>query len=95
LTLTSASSTIRIWELKDTSNREDQSLHFRSKPGWPSTASPRDEVYSRRNPQTGNLIRSHSSDTWEDIFKALDEAEFFDDFLEDREQTPPKEPELL
>jgi antitoxin VapB len=61
----------------------------------PSTASPGDEVYSRRNPQTGNLIRSHSSDTWEDIFKALDEAEFFDDFLEDREQTPPKEPELL
>jgi antitoxin VapB len=48
-----------------------------------------DEVYIRRDPQTGDLILSEKPDTWADIFKALDEAGFPDDFMTDRGQTPP------
>jgi antitoxin VapB len=52
-----------------------------------------DEVYIRRDPQTGNLILSQTQDTWQDIFKALDKAGFPDDFLADRGQTPSPERE--
>jgi antitoxin VapB len=50
-----------------------------------------DEVYVRRHPQSGDLILSESPvKTWAEIFKALDEAKFPDDFLEDRDQRPPQ-----
>jgi len=50
-----------------------------------------DEVYVRRDPQTGDLILSESPvKTWAEIFKALDEAKFPDDFLEERDQRPPQ-----
>jgi antitoxin VapB len=50
-----------------------------------------DEVYVRRDPQTGDLILSESPvKTWAEIFKALDDAKFPDDFLEDRDQRPPQ-----
>jgi antitoxin VapB len=47
------------------------------------------EVYIRRDPQTGDLILSQTKRTWADVFKALDEAGFPDDFMADRKQTPP------
>jgi len=50
-----------------------------------------DEVYVRRDPQSGDLILSESpAKTWREIFAALDEARFPDDFLEDRDQEPPQ-----
>lgn len=50
-----------------------------------------DEVYVRRDPQSGDLILSESPvKTWKEIFKALDEAGFPDDFLDDRDQEPPQ-----
>jgi antitoxin VapB len=50
-----------------------------------------DEVYVRRDPQSGDLILSESPvKTWKEIFKALDEAKFPDDFLQDRDQEPPQ-----
>jgi antitoxin VapB len=50
-----------------------------------------DEVYIRRDPQSGGLILSESPvKTWAEIFKALDDAKFPDDFLEDRDQRPPQ-----
>jgi antitoxin VapB len=50
-----------------------------------------DEVYIRRDPQTGGLILSESPvKTWAEIFKALDDAKFPDDFMEDRDQRPPQ-----
>jgi antitoxin VapB len=50
-----------------------------------------DEVYVRRDPQSGDLILSESPvKTWKEIFKALDDAGFPDDFLEDRDQNPPQ-----
>ncbi|HVC45821.1 MAG TPA: hypothetical protein VND90_01115 [Terracidiphilus sp.] len=46
-----------------------------------------DEVYVRRDPQTGDLILSQSPPaTWAEIFAALDEAAFPADFLADRRQ---------
>jgi antitoxin VapB len=50
-----------------------------------------DEVYVRRDPQSGDLILSESPvKTWKEIFKALDDANFPDDFLEDRDRQPPQ-----
>jgi antitoxin VapB len=50
-----------------------------------------DEVYVRRDPQTGDLILSESPvKTWAEIFKALDEAGVPDDFLTDRDTRPPQ-----
>jgi antitoxin VapB len=49
------------------------------------------EVYVRRDPQSGDLILSESPvKTWAEVFKALDDARFPDDFLEDRDQRPPQ-----
>ena len=45
-----------------------------------------DEVYVRRDPQSGDLILSQAPGSWEDIFAALDSAGFPDNFLEDRNQ---------
>lgn len=46
-----------------------------------------DEVYVRRDPQTGDLILSQSPPaTWAEVFAALDEAAFPADFLDDRKQ---------
>jgi antitoxin VapB len=45
-----------------------------------------EEVYIRRDPQTGDLILSESPKKWEHIFAVLDAADFPDDFLADRDQ---------
>ena len=50
-----------------------------------------DEVYIRRDPQTGDVILSQTPRSWSEIFAALDEAGVPDDFLVDREQGPPQE----
>jgi antitoxin VapB len=52
-----------------------------------------DEVYIRRDPQTGDVILSQAPRSWEEIFAALDEAGIPDDFLEDRKQDYPPERE--
>ena len=50
-----------------------------------------DEVYVRRDPQSGDLILSESpTKTWKEIFAALDAAGFPDDFMEDRDEGPPQ-----
>ncbi len=52
------------------------------------------EVYIRRDPQTGDVILSQSPRSWGEIFAAFDEAGVPDDFLVDREQGPPQEREF-
>jgi antitoxin VapB len=55
-----------------------------------------DEVYVRRDPQSGDLILSESpSKTWKEIFAALDEAGVPDDFLADRDTTPPQKRDIF
>jgi antitoxin VapB len=46
----------------------------------------KDEVYVRQDPQTGDLILSESPSSWQEIFAALDEANFPPEFMADRQQ---------
>jgi antitoxin VapB len=54
-----------------------------------------DEVYVRRDPQSGDLILSEAPGGWDEIFAALDNAGFPEDFLADRAQGSPQEREEL
>ncbi len=54
-----------------------------------------DEVYIRRDPQTGDLILSQAPGDWEEIYTALDESGIPDDFLSDRRQGLPPRRETL
>lgn len=44
------------------------------------------EVYVRRDAQTGDLVLSASPTTWDEIFAALDRAEFPSEYLSSRDQ---------
>jgi antitoxin VapB len=48
------------------------------------------EVYIRRDPQSGDLILSEAPSGWDEIFAALDKAGFPEDFLADRSQGTPQ-----
>jgi antitoxin VapB len=54
-----------------------------------------DEVYVRRDPQSGDLILSEAPGGWDEIFAALDNAGFPEDFMADRAQGSPQEREEL
>lgn len=54
-----------------------------------------DEVYLRRDPQSGDLILSQAPGSWNEIYAALDRAGFPDDFLADRAQGTPEQREEL
>lgn len=54
-----------------------------------------DEVYVRRDPQSGDLILSQAPASWEEIYAALDHAGFPEDFLADRAQGEPEVREEL
>ena len=49
-----------------------------------------DEVYIRRDPQSGDVILSQSPKSWDEIFAALDAVEMPNGFLENRKQGPPQ-----
>ena len=53
------------------------------------------EVYIRRDPQSGDLILSQAPGGWDEIYAALDNAGFPDDFLAERAQGPPQQREEL
>ena len=54
-----------------------------------------DEVYIRRDPQSGDVILSQSPKSWDEIFAALDAVEMPEGFLENRNQgTPQRRPDL-
>lgn len=54
-----------------------------------------DEVYVRRDHQTGDLILSRSPSNWDEIFAALDDAGIPDDFMADRQQGISEDREAL
>ena len=54
-----------------------------------------DEVYVRRDIQTGDLILSRSPSNWDEIFATLDKAGIPDDFMADRRQGVAEEREPL
>ena len=53
------------------------------------------EVFIRRDPQTGDLILSQAPGSWDEVYAALDKADFPDDFLADRNQGPPQKRDEL
>lgn len=54
-----------------------------------------DEVYIRRDPQTGDLVLSQVPSSWNEIFAAIDEAKFPREFMADRQQGVQEEREAL
>jgi antitoxin VapB len=54
-----------------------------------------DEVYVRRDPGSGDLILSQAPANWDEIYAALDNAAFPDDFLANREPGVAEEREKL
>lgn len=53
------------------------------------------EVYLRRDPQSGDLILSEAPGGWDEIFAALDKAGFPNDFLAGRAEGLPQQREKL
>lgn len=49
-----------------------------------------EEVFVRRDPQSGDLILSEAPGGWDEIHAALDKADMPDDFLTDRRQGAPQ-----
>jgi antitoxin VapB len=54
-----------------------------------------DEVYVRRDPESGDLILSQAPANWDEIYAVLDNAAFPDDSLANREQGVAEEREKL
>lgn len=52
------------------------------------------EVFIRRDPQSGDLILSQAPGDWDEVYAALDRAGVPDDFLTDRDQGRPQKHDL-
>jgi antitoxin VapB len=48
------------------------------------------EVYIRRDPDTGDVILSRRPESWETFFKLVETVDVPEDFLADRQDTPPQ-----
>ena len=53
------------------------------------------EVYIRRDPATGDVILSRRPESWQDFFELMKTVDVPDDFLTDRDDTPPQKRRLL
>lgn len=54
-----------------------------------------DEVYIRKDPETGDIILSRKPGTWDDFFELADTAGVPADFMTDRANEPPQERDLF
>jgi antitoxin VapB len=53
------------------------------------------EVYIRRDPSTGDVILSRRPDSWQDFFDLVDTLDIPDDFMSDRDLSPPQKRKLF
>jgi antitoxin VapB len=53
------------------------------------------EVYVRRDSATGDVILSRRPNSWQDFFKLADKVRVPDDFMADRNDTPPQKRKLF
>ena len=53
------------------------------------------EVYIRRDPATGDVILSRRPDSWQDFFDLVDTLDIPDDFMSDRDLSPPQKRKLF
>ena len=54
-----------------------------------------DEVYIRKDPETGDVIISKKPGSWDDFFKMMQEIEIPDDFMAERENETPQDRDLF
>ncbi len=54
-----------------------------------------DEVYIRRDPETGDVIISKKPGSWDDFFKMMQEIEIPEDFMVERDNETPQERALF
>ncbi len=50
-----------------------------------------DEVYIRRDPESGDVILSKKPGSWEDFFQLMETIDVPADFMADRDNEPPPE----
>jgi antitoxin VapB len=53
------------------------------------------EVYVRRDPATGDVILSRRPDSWQDFFDLVDTLNIPEDFMSDRDISPPQKRKLF
>ena len=53
------------------------------------------EVYVRRDPATGDVILSRRPDSWQDFFDLVDTLDIPQDFMSDRDLSPPQKRKLF
>jgi antitoxin VapB len=56
---------------------------------------PGSQVYVRRDPTTGDVILSRRPDSWEDFFALVDKLDIPDNFMSDRDLSPPQKRKLF
>ena len=54
-----------------------------------------DEVYIRRDPQTGDVVISRKLGSWDDFFEMMDNIDVPDDFMSERDNEEPQVRELF
>jgi antitoxin VapB len=53
------------------------------------------EVYIRRDPASGDVILSRRPESWQDFFELMKTIDVPEDFLADRQDTPPQKRKLF
>ena len=53
------------------------------------------EVYIRRDPASGDVVLSRKPESWEDFFALTRDIDFPNDFLADRDDSPPQKRRLF
>lgn len=53
------------------------------------------EVYVRRDPGTGDVILSRRPESWQDLFDLVDALDIPDDFMSERDISPPQKRKLF
>jgi len=54
-----------------------------------------DEVYIRKDPETGDVIISKKPGSWDDFFKMMQEIKIPEDFMAERENETPQDRDLF
>ncbi len=54
-----------------------------------------DEVYIRKDPETGDVIISKKPGSWDDFFKMMQDIEIPKDFMAERENETPQDRDLF
>jgi len=54
-----------------------------------------DEVFIRQDAESGDIVLSSKPDNWNDYFELTKKLEIPDDFMCDRDQSPPEDRELF